>query len=121
MTVQGLQGRLKFDRKAKWIELLVITSTLFRHAFANMFPEITELGHVPLGNVVCYRNAGKFHNAALDGMLAELPPSVGPEALLKRFRTNVPEAAAAHWKATLAGWVHQALPRPLTPPSQPTT
>ena len=58
-------------------------------------------------------------NAELDGMLAELPPSVGPEALLKRFRTNVPEAAAAHWKATLAGWVHQALPRPLTPPSQP--
>ena len=58
-------------------------------------------------------------NAELDGTPAKLPPAIGPQALLNRFQADAPDSVQAQWRATLAGWEHQALPRPIAPQSQP--
>ena len=58
-------------------------------------------------------------NAELEGTPVELPPAIGPQALLRRFQANAPDTVLAQWTAALAGWVHQALPQPTTQPARP--
>jgi len=68
VAVERFQRRLQFDRKVLGIQRLGLAAAFLRHLGADVLPEIAELGHFLVGQVVGHRYARQFDDAALDGI-----------------------------------------------------
>ena len=68
VTIERFHCRLQFNRNTEWIESLCLISTLLGHPLANIFPEVSELGHIVAGDVIGHRHAWQLHDSTLDGV-----------------------------------------------------
>ncbi len=67
MPIKRVQRRLQLRRQAQRIERFTrFAAPLLGHFGANVFPKITEFGHITAGNVVRNRHTGQLDNAAFN-------------------------------------------------------
>ena len=63
VTVEDFQCGLQTGGKFEWVEFLRFSPSLFWHVLADVFPEVTEHGHVVAGDILRDRHAWEFDYA----------------------------------------------------------
>ncbi len=67
MAVQRLEGRHQFRRQTQRVGRGP-PAALLRHLFADVLPQLAELGHLGAGDVVGHRHPRQLDDAAFDGV-----------------------------------------------------
>jgi len=68
VAVEGFEGGFEFDRELERIEFVGFAAAFFGHLGADVLPDIAEDGDLGAGDVIGDGDAGKFNDAALDGV-----------------------------------------------------